>query len=421
MVVTRQALALPGEAVAEPLAAMAGGMGLALAREAGGTPVAVLDTDLSPASLGRLLAPPAALREGAAFGALRRGQGFRRRFAPLPPQPAAPWFLPVAGTVVLTGGLSRLGRAVLGWLGGQGLRDVTLFLHRDPTAEERASFDALCAAHGLALRLLPGIDAANPAAVAGGFRTLAGLGVTPRAVFHLAGLVRDGLAEQQGWDVAGPVHAVKLNAAAAILEALRPHPGARVVFFSSLASVLGPPGEAVHAGANAALEAMARQARAEGIAATAIAWDHWREALRQEHQVLAARFATAGLSNAAGLAALGAALARPGAAFVVADPTALALLNGTTPACGGGEDSAAGTEDLLGWLRRAVARLIGRPPEEIDPAAGLIQLGIDSLMFLDLGERASRELGIPLTAEAALGAESLEELAALLRQEQAST
>ncbi|WP_149536557.1 beta-ketoacyl synthase N-terminal-like domain-containing protein [Siccirubricoccus phaeus] len=419
MIVTRQALALPGEAVERPLAALAHGMGLALARENVALPIAVLDTDLAPASLARLLAPPAALRGAAAFGALRRGQGFRRRFAALPVREDAAWSLPEGGTVALTGGLSRLGRVVLGWLGAQGVRDVTLFLHRSPDAAEAAALAALRAAHGMEFRLLPGIDCADPAAIARGFSALEAAGAAPRAVFHLAGIVRDGLVEQQSWEAAGPVLAVKLNAAAAILEALRPHPGARAVFFSSLAAALGPPGEGAHAGANAALEAMAGAARSQGIAATAIAWDYWREALREEHQPLAARFATAGLSNAAGLAALGAALAQGEAAIVAADPAALALLAGA-PAAGVAADTpAAGQEDVLAWLRGAVAKLVGRPPGEVDPGAGLIQLGIDSLMFLDLGERAARELGVTLSAEAALGAESLAELAALLERERA--
>jgi yersiniabactin nonribosomal peptide/polyketide synthase len=78
------------------------------------------------------------------------------------------------------------------------------------------------------------------------------------------------------------------------------------------------------------------------------------------------------------------------------------------------EDGTATGGDALPWLRAAVARLTGLTPAEIDPGAGLIQLGIDSLMFLDLGERARRDLGVVIDAEAALGAETLADLAVLL-------
>ncbi len=411
-IVTRGALALPGEALREPLLAMAHGMGLSLARETPSVPVEVLDADDHAASLGRIVAG-FALPTGM-LGALRRGQPLVRRFAAVPPAIAAAWTLPAEGSVVLTGGLSRLGRVVTDWLARQGAGDITLFLHRAPRADEAAALDALRAAHGVTLRLIEGVDCADAAAVEAGFRRLAEAGVMPAAVFHLAGLVRDGLVARQDYAELREAIAVKLDAATAILAAMRGRPGAPVVFFSSLAAVLGPPGEGAHAGANAALEALARAARAEGIAATAIAWDHWREALRPDHQALAARFRTAGMSNEAGLAALGAAMARSRASLVAADPAALALLNGEAPdaSAAAAADTAAG--DVLGWLRAAVARLVGRPPEEVNCDAGLIQLGIDSLMFLDLGERARRELGVTLDAEAALSAATLGELAALL-------
>jgi yersiniabactin nonribosomal peptide/polyketide synthase len=124
---------------------------------------------------------------------------------------------------------------------------------------------------------------------------------------------------------------------------------------------------------------------------------------------------TQGLSNGTGLAALAAALAQPEAVVVAADPAAFALLNGA--AARPVVESTVEADDVLCWLRHAVARLVGRPASEIDDAAGLIQLGIDSLMFLDLGERAGRELGVTLSAEAALGAENLKALAETLRQQ----
>lgn len=422
-VITQQALVLPGD-VAEAtaplvpgaaLSALALGSGLSLAREMPHRRIALLDTDLSPASLALLVAPTKAPEGPTPAGALRRGQSFRRRHAALPAGPAMGWDLP-EGCVVLTGGLSRLGRLVMEWLGGQGVREIGLFLHRDPAPEEAAALAELEARHGLTIHRLPGVDAASRASVAAGFATLSAWGVRLAAVFHLAGLVRDGLVERQGWDEVGAVHAVKLNAAEAILEAVRPYPEARVVFFSSLAAALGPQGEGAHAGVNAALEALAAAARTRGIQATAIGWDYWREALREEHQGL--HFLTQGLDNAAGLAALGQALAWSGATVVAADPSAAALLNGEAASAEPtGETVPADGEpgDLLVWLRHALARLVGRPAEEIDPRHGLIQLGMDSLMFLDLGERMSRELGIALPAETALGAESLEELARLLR------
>lgn len=402
--------------MAEPMARAALAIGAVAARELPKTSVIMVDTDDAAASLDAVvLLPRLADGDGATF-AVRRGQVFRRSFKALPAAAPAALFLPAGSTVVITGGLSRLGRTLLSWLGAIGVARAHLVLHRQPTSEEAQDLRDIAAATGIAIGWQDGVDCADAAAVTTAFDDLARSGVTVGLVLHLAGVVRDGSLDRQSWAEARNVFAVKIAAAEAMIRALPQWPAAKLVLFSSLAASLGPRGQAAHAAACAVLEAMAERARADGLDVQAIGWDYWREALRPEHEGLAAQFRTQGLATADGLALLATAMVQRRASLIAA-ATAAFEAPATEPTGHGATASASSTadgRDPLPWLVKAVAELVGRAPHQIDTARGLIQLGVDSLMFIDLRERVQAELGIELTAEVALGAESLEQLAKAL-------
>ncbi|KJK44060.1 KR domain-containing protein, partial [Saccharothrix sp. ST-888] len=97
-------------------------------------------------------------------------------------------------------------------------------------------------------------------------------------VFHTAGVlddgVVDGLAVERFATVARPKVDAVLN-----LHELTANPDlSAFVLFSSMAVSVGSAGEGNYAAANAFLDALADQRRADGLAATPIAWGAWAEA-----------------------------------------------------------------------------------------------------------------------------------------------
>ena len=71
-------------------------------------------------------------------------------------------------------------------------------------------------------------------------------------------------------------------------------------------------------------------------------------------------------------------------------------------------------------LRRELAALLRRPETELDPACNLVQLGMDSLIFLELSERLHRTLGVRISAETALQHDSLGRLAGAIAAQMAA-
>ncbi|QGZ37045.1 beta-ketoacyl synthase N-terminal-like domain-containing protein [Stappia indica] len=68
----------------------------------------------------------------------------------------------------------------------------------------------------------------------------------------------------------------------------------------------------------------------------------------------------------------------------------------------GGQMPAAAGADLEGTVRTLVADLLSLPSDAVRPESRLIDLGLDSLLFLDLAERLAAETGLRLSGEAAM-------------------
>ncbi len=96
-----------------------------------------------------------------------------------------------------------------------------------------------------------------------------------RGMIHAAGVVDDALIEGQSWSRLATVLAPKVQGAWNLHAATRRLDLDFFVLYSSAASLLGSPGQSGYAAANAFMDGLAHQRRAEGLPATVVNWGPW--------------------------------------------------------------------------------------------------------------------------------------------------
>ncbi|MFI0797279.1 type I polyketide synthase, partial [Micromonospora rubida] len=334
------------------------------------------------------------------------------------------------GSVLVTGGTGSLGALVAEHLvRAHGVRSLVLVSRRGPDAAGAAELVERLSGLGASARVVA-CDVTDREQVFGLVGEVVAAGWLA-GVVHTAGVLDDGVVSGISAERLAGVLAPKLSAGWFLHEATADLDLDLFVVFSSIAGVLGSPGQAAYAAGNAFLDALAVYRGQVGLPAVSLAWGMWDTAgmaasIGEVDRVRSARSGLPPMSVETGLELFDAAMAadRPTLVPAVVDVSALraAVSGGVVPPmlralvgqtvtrrqAGQGGDWAnqlasltpeeARTQiDVL--IRGLVAQVLGHGGAESVPAdRAFRELGFDSLTAVDLRNRLNAATGLRLAS-----------------------
>jgi acyl transferase domain-containing protein/thioesterase domain-containing protein/nucleoside-diphosphate-sugar epimerase len=347
------------------------------------------------------------------------------------------------GTYLISGGFGALGLRVATWLAEQGAGTVALLSRRGASPESENTVAAM-RAMGTNVAVLSG-DAADAQSLAAALSRLPQQSPPLRGVIHAAGVLADGILSEMTLDQLERPMGPKVRGAWNLHAATLDEPLDFFVMFSSIASVLGSPGQANYAAGNAYLDALAHARRLQGLPGTAINWGPWAgsgmaaEAGRSE-QVKSRGMAL--VEPQQGLDLLGKILRTNVAQVAVMDAQwadMLRLLGSRRPALladvaaeieqsgGANADSRidhvfrnqllqadeSTRQSLVGdFIQHELARIIGVEPATLITDQPLSTFGLDSLLALELKNNLESKLDFTLPMAKLMEGPSIATLAA---------
>jgi len=321
-------------------------------------------------------------------------------------------------TYLITGGTGGLGARLTSWLLARGAGHIALLGRSVPDR-----------------KLEPGVrffkaDVSSYEDTAEALREIGQTMPPLKGIFHLAGVLDDALLVDQDAERFHRAGTAKIDGAWHLHQLTAEIPLDRFVMFSSMASLITMPGQGNYAAANSFLDALAHLRRAEGKAGLSVNWGPWAEIGhaateygRRAHERLATlgvdplppEFALAALESLMQRGATQAGVAQVNwVRLFEADPAAAAapLLSefsqpGNEPApqetklaadlrsCAPGNRRDFVVSVLAGMLAEVL-----RLPDKSSIARGrsLFDLGLDSILALELTSRISAGFGRPFRA-----------------------
>ncbi|WP_273699979.1 type I polyketide synthase [Actinomadura graeca] len=333
------------------------------------------------------------------------------------------------GTILITGGTGTLGALVAEHLAGAWRAGHLLLVSRSGMdAPGAPALAARLAELGADVRIAAA-DVTDPAAVAGLLD-----GIDPAhpltGVVHAAGALDDATIPSQTPEGLERAWAAKAAAAANLDAATAGLPLTMFVVFSSAAAVMGSPGQANYAAANAFCDALAARRRDRGLPGLSIAWGLWADASGMTAHLsqagLESRMGRSGIvpmSSDRALSLLDAAWASAAPAVVAADVSVAGLAADQIPVvlrglAGPVRRRAASGADATGLaarldgldedarlglvsriVRESVAGVLAhRSPDGVDAETNFRDLGFDSLTAVELRNRLAASTGLRLPA-----------------------
>jgi acyl transferase domain-containing protein/NADPH:quinone reductase-like Zn-dependent oxidoreductase/NADP-dependent 3-hydroxy acid dehydrogenase YdfG/acyl carrier protein len=376
--------------------------------------------------------------------------------AQIPPPPARRLEVSPQATFLVTGGLSGFGLRTAEWLVDRGARHLVLVSRRGPTGAHAQTALARLERRGVQV-LARACDVTDRSALVGLLDEAARELPPLRGIVHAAMVIDDGLIRDLTAAQIRAVLAPKVLGAQYLHELTRAQPLDFFVLYSSATTLFGNPGQGSYVAANSALEALARVRRAQGLPATCVRWgaiDDVGFLARNEKikDALQSRMGGSALQSAVALDALEAMLLADRSDLGVLDLDWGALSRSLPSAAspkfvelsrsgGDSETQDEGTLDLrrlitllpeeellrtvVDLLKVEIGDILRMPPDKIDARLSVQQMGLDSLMGVELVVAVESRFGTRLPVMALSDSPTLEKLAVWiitqLRGEETST
>ncbi len=322
---------------------------------------------------------------------------------------------------VITGGLGGLGRLAAEYLHAQGAGRI-LLLGR--TVHPRPDWMAALDRTRDCIEIV-GCDVTDRASVVAAAARFGDLPV--HGLIHAAGLTADSVLAGQSKKRLAEVYAPKLTGLRHLLEVLQADKLDFAWLYSSLVGLYGGAGQINYAAANAALDAQARGLRARGIAATSVSWGPWSgvgmASKLARPEALAARMFAGSLTPEQSREIFDALRRFSGPQVVIAPwrrdlidaaddlPQPLISLRRNPRASAARRSPARvpvrSARALKALIAERISVVSGVETAAVYAAKALADLGMDSLMYMQLSETLQDALGVSIEAATMFGLPTL--------------
>ena len=357
-------------------------------------------------------------------------------------QASPPLRLNPRASYLVTGGLGGFGLASARWLIEKGARNLVLVGRRGLDAPEAKAAVAEMERQGVSV-YATACDISDKAMLSELLNEIS-INMAPlRGVIHAAAVIEDSLIANLTEDNLRRVLAPKLQGARNLHELTQSLPLDMFVLFSSATTVFGNPGQAGYVAANTYMESLAEARRAMGFRATCIGWGAIDDVgfLARNTKIkeaLQGRMGGAALSSSLALAML--------EEMIVTNRSDLAILNlewrllakflpaataakfsEIAAASGDGEADGNQAEDIqemmqtlspealsarfIEMLKVEIGEILRIPPDKIDETRSVYDMGLDSLMGVELGLAVESRFGVRLPVMALSDSQTIAKLA----------
>lgn len=337
------------------------------------------------------------------------------------PEPATTRINPQA-SYLITGGYGAFGLATADWLAGKGARHIVLVGRSGATTASQKNTIATLRQQGIHITEEK-LDLGDASAVLHLVQGLRDRVPPLRGVFHAAGVIHDQLCENLTREAVHEVMSAKVSGGFNLHAALE-KTGIEVdyfVLYSSIAAIAGLPQQFIYAGANSGLDALVHLRRAKGLPAISINWGALSGGMATASVEVERYFVLSGLGfmdlkHACTYLDRALAMELDRVAIVDLDwvvwgqawPASAEVLR-FVDLVRSAVNPQAPQQELIKWLHSMaqeqrlsaltgsmaehVGFVLGIPPASVDTHASLTDLGMDSLMAVELSMLFSKAYG----------------------------